>query len=61
MSPSDLPGGLGDTVGNTLGGVVGSIGSLVRGITSAGAGGTITQDMVDHANKIKPAVDKANG
>ncbi|MFD4634539.1 hypothetical protein ACFVYR_28375 [Streptomyces sp. NPDC058284] len=46
---------------NTLGGVTDSVGSLVGSIIKVGPGGTITQDMVDHANKIKPAVDKANG
>ncbi|MEU9035371.1 hypothetical protein AB0D45_10810 [Streptomyces sp. NPDC048352] len=46
---------------STLGGVTDSVGSLVGSIIKAGPGGTITQDMVDHANKIKPAVDKANG
>jgi hypothetical protein len=37
------------------------IGSLTDGIISAGAGGTITQDMVNQAQQIKPAVDQANG
>ncbi|WP_370418043.1 hypothetical protein AB8O64_04925 [Streptomyces sp. QH1-20] len=57
----NLPGGLGDTVGNSLGGVTDSLGNLVNGIIKAGPGGTITQDMVNQANEIKPAVDKANG
>ncbi|MEV6756797.1 hypothetical protein [Streptomyces sp. NPDC051214] len=47
--------------GNTLGGVVSPLKSLLDDVTSAGAGATITQEMVDNANKVKPAVDKANG
>ncbi|MGW7094920.1 hypothetical protein [Streptomyces sp. NPDC054874] len=57
----NLPGGLGDTVGSALGGVTGSLSNLVIGIIKAGPGGTITQDMVNQANEVKPAVDKANG
>lgn len=49
------------TASDTLGGVTDSVGSLVSSIIKAGPGGTITQDMVDQANKVKPAVDKANG
>ncbi|WP_338932455.1 hypothetical protein WEB32_27715 [Streptomyces netropsis] len=48
------------TASNTLGGVTDTLGSLVNGIIKAGPGGTITQDMVDQANKVKPAVDQAN-
>ncbi|MFJ4866186.1 hypothetical protein [Streptomyces sp. NPDC088748] len=51
---------LGDA-SNTLGGVTDTVGSLVNGIIKAGPGGTITQDMVDQAKKVKPVVDKANG
>jgi hypothetical protein len=47
--------------GNGLGGVISPLKDLVEGVTSAGAGATITQDMVDQANKVKPAVDQANG
>ncbi|WP_327347790.1 hypothetical protein [Streptomyces europaeiscabiei] len=52
-----LPGGLGDTVGSATTAVSG----LVNDVISAGAGGTITQGMVDRANTIKPKVDQANG
>ncbi|MGW7095512.1 hypothetical protein [Streptomyces sp. NPDC054874] len=58
---SEISGGLGDTVGDAVGGVTGTLGSLLNGIIKAGPGGTITQDMVDQANTVKPAVDQANG
>ncbi|MFG2895196.1 hypothetical protein [Streptomyces sp. NPDC048248] len=58
---TDYLGGVSGTAGNTLGGVVDTVGSLINDIIKAGPGGTITQDMVDQANKVKPAVDKANG
>ncbi|MFF5447124.1 hypothetical protein [Streptomyces sp. NPDC012888] len=58
---TDSLGGVTDSLGNTLGGVVAPLGSLLNGIIKAGPGGTITQDMVDQAKKVKPAVDKANG
>jgi hypothetical protein len=57
-------GSFSDTVGsasNTLGGVTGTLGNLVNGIIKAGPGGTISQDMVNQANEVKPVVDKANG
>ncbi|MFE9139430.1 hypothetical protein [Streptomyces sp. NPDC007355] len=57
LGGSKLPGGLGDTVGS----VTSSISSLVNDVITAGPGGTVTQGMVDQANTIKPAVDKANG
>ncbi|MEU9100199.1 hypothetical protein [Streptomyces sp. NPDC048361] len=41
--------------------VAGDIASLVNRVIKAGPGGTVTQDMVDQANKVKPVVDKANG
>lgn len=46
---------------NTVGGVTATLGNLVNSIIKAGPGGTITQDMVDQANKVKPVADKANG
>ncbi|MFD7239909.1 hypothetical protein ACFWAT_31950 [Streptomyces syringium] len=55
--PFSNPGGVTDA----LGGVTDSLGNLVNGIIKAGPGGTITQDMVNQANEVKPAVDKANG
>ncbi|MFD5036333.1 hypothetical protein ACFWNI_04360 [Streptomyces sp. NPDC058377] len=49
--------GLGDTVG----GVTGTLGSVANGIIKAGPGAAITQGMADQAKEIKPSVDKANG
>ncbi|MFI1682724.1 hypothetical protein [Streptomyces sp. NPDC020607] len=53
-------GGFGKTLPTTLG-PVRDIKSLLDDVISAGPGGTVTQGMVDKANEIKPAVDKANG
>ncbi|MFH8574100.1 hypothetical protein [Streptomyces sp. NPDC017993] len=57
LGGGNLPGHLGDTVGS----VTSAVSSLVNDVISAGAGGTVTQGMVDQANTIKPAVEQANG
>ncbi|MEV4868454.1 hypothetical protein [Streptomyces syringium] len=59
--PDFLADGSSGLTGNTLGHVTDTLGNLVNDIIKAGPGGTVTQDMVDQANKVKPVVDKANG